>query len=320
MRFRSLAAVAAVVVASVAALAADYPIRPITLIVPYPAGGGNDVIARLVAAKMSANLGEPIVIENRGGAGSTIGTRDAARRAPDGYTLLIATSSLAINPSLYADAGYDPEKDFAAVGLIASSPNLVIVTPSTPVHSIADLIALAKSKPAGLDFASTGTGTSTHLAAELFAAMAKVRLNAIPYKGVAPALTDVIAGQVPLMFCPTASVVGLVRQAQVRALAITGAKRSPLFPDLPTVAEAGLPGYAAELHYGLVAPAGTPADIIVKLNHALNAALADAAVKDRLTADGEMTLPGTPEAYAADIMNEQAKWAAIIHASGIAPK
>jgi tripartite-type tricarboxylate transporter receptor subunit TctC len=317
MRLRTLIATTILVVASLAAAAAEYPAHPITLIVPYPAGGGNDVIARMVAAKMSARLGEPIVIENRGGAGSTIGTRDAARSAPDGYTLLIATSSLAINPSLYPDAGYDPARDFSAIGLIASSPNLVIVHPSLAVHSIADLIALARSKSGGLDFASTGTGTSTHLAAELFAAMANINLNAIPYKGVAPAVTDVMGGQVPLMFCPTASVVGLVRQGEVRALAVTGAKRSPLFPDLPTVAEAGLPGYAAELHYGLVAPAGTPADIVTKLNGALNAALDDPGVKERLAVDGDLTLPGTPQAYADDIKNEQAKWSAIIKKAGV---
>ena len=324
MRIRTIAAAAAVfavsvaaIVVSVLAFAADYPTRPITLIVPYPAGGGNDVIARLVAAKMSAGLGEPIVIENRGGAGSTIGTRDAARRAPDGYTLLIATSSLAINPSLYPDAGYDPKKDFAAVGLIAASPNLVLVNPSVPAHSIADLIALAKREPGGINFASTGSGTSTHLSAELFAAMASIKLNPIPYKGVAPALIDLVAGQVPLMFCPTASVIGLVRQHQVRALATTGAKRSLLFPDLPTVAEAGLPGYDAELHYGLVVPAGTPSAIAAKLNATLNDALADATVKDRLAVDGEVTLPGTSEAYAADITNEEAKWSGIIKKAGV---
>ncbi len=317
MRVRNIAVVAALVVSSIAAFAADYPTRPITLIVPYPAGGGNDVIARLVAAKMSASLGEPIVIENRGGAGSTIGTRDAARRAPDGYTLLIATSSLAINPSLYPDAGYDPRKDFAAIGLIASSPNLVLVHPSLPAHSIADLIALAKTEPGGLNFASTGIGASTHLSAELFAAMANIKLNAIPYKGVAPALTDLMAGQVPLMFCPTASVIGLVRQGQVRALATTGAKRSPLFPNLPTVAEAGLPGYDAELHYGLVAPAGTAPTILSTLNSALDDALADPNVRNRLAVDGEVTLPGTPEAYAADIVNEQAKWSAIVKKVGV---
>ena len=169
------------------------------------------------------------------------------------------------------------------------------MNPSVPVHSIRDLIALAKSQPGGLNFASTGTGTSTHLSAELFAAMANVKLNAIPYKGVAPALIDLVAGQVPLMFCPTASVIGLVRQGQVRALATTGAERSSLFPDLPTVAEAGLPGYDAELHYGLVVPAGTPSAIVAKLNATLNDALADATVRDRLAVDGEVTMPGSPK-------------------------
>jgi tripartite-type tricarboxylate transporter receptor subunit TctC len=240
----------------------DYPTRPITLVVPYPAGGGNDVIARLVAGRMSATLGQPIVIENRGGAGSTIGTRDVARSKPDGYTLLIATSALAINPSLYPDAGYDPNKDFAPVGLIAASTNLVLVRASLPVHSIAELIAFAKQSPGKLNFASTGTGTSTHLAVELFAAMAGVKLTAIPYKGVAPAVTDLSSEHADLMFCPSASVVGLVHQGQLRALAVTGGKRTPLFPELPTVSEAGLSGYAAELHYGIVTPAGTPAVVI----------------------------------------------------------
>ena len=287
------------------------------LVVPYPAGGGNDVIARLVAAKMSASLGQQIAIENRGGAGSTIGTRDVARSAPDGYTLLIATSSLAINPALYPDTAYDPQKDFAPIGLIATSSNFVLVNPSLPVHSIAELIALARNQPGRIDFASTGTGTSTHLAALLFASMANVRLNAIPYKGVAPAVTDLLGGQVALMFCPMASVVGQVRQGNLRAIAVTGAKRSALFPELPAVAEAGLPGYAAELHYGLVAPAGTPPEAIAKLNAALNNALADSDIRQRFAADGTETLPGTPQAYAADIASEQAKWGAIITKAGV---
>ena len=303
-----------------AAAPADYPERPITLVVPYEAGGGNDVIARLVAAKMSAALGKPIVVENRGGAGSTIGTRYVARAKPDGYTILIATSALAINPSLYPDAGYDPKKDFAPVGLIATSANLVLVRPSLPVHSMAELIALAKQQPGKLNFASTGTGTSTHLAAELFAAMAGVKITAIPYKGVAPAVTDLLGEHVDLMFCPTASVVGLVREQKLRALAVTGAKRSSLFPQLPTVAETGLAGYAAELHYGIVAPAGTPSAVIAKLNTVLNGALADADVQKRLGVDGAQTLPGTPEAYAADISAEQAKWSAILKQSGVTAK
>ncbi len=321
---RRSAFTAAIVLAVLVAMAATetiyadaYPSRPITLVVPYPAGGGNDVIARIVAAKMSASLGQPIVIENRGGAGSTIGTRDVARATPDGYTLLIATSALAINPALYPDTAYDPQKDFAPIGLIATSANFVLVNPSLPVHSIQELIALAKSQPGKIDFASTGTGTSTHLAALLFSSMADVSLNAIPYKGVAPAVTDLLGGQVALMFCPMASVVGQVRQGNLRAIAVTGAKRSTLFPELPTVAEAGLPGYAAELHYGLVAPAGVPPEAVAKLNAALNNALADTDVRNRLAADGTETLPGTPEAYAADIASEEAKWGAVIKKAGV---
>jgi tripartite-type tricarboxylate transporter receptor subunit TctC len=307
---------AALVQAAPSSHAQTYPLRPITLVVPYPAGGGNDVIARLVAAKMSARLGQPIVIENRGGAGSTIGTRDVARSTPDGYTILIATSSLAINPSLYPDVGYDPRKDFAPVGLIASSPNLALVRPSLPAHSIAELIALAKQEPGKLNFASTGTGTSTYLAGLLFAAMARVQLTAIPYKGVAPALTDLIGGHVDLMFCPTTAAVGLVRQGSLRALAVTSANPSALFPGVPTVAESGLPGYEAVLHYGIVAPAGTPQAVIAKLNTALNAALADDDVRQRLAVDGAEALPGTAAAYAADIDREATKWSAILKKSG----
>lgn len=301
-----------------AAAPSDYPTRPITLVVPYPAGGGNDVIARLLAAKMSARLGEPIVVENRAGAGSTIGTRDVARSRPDGYMLLVATSALAINPSLYPDVGYDPVRDFAPVGLIASSANLVLVRQSLPAHSIAELISLAKRQPGALNFASTGAGTSTQLAAALFAAMARVSLTAIPYKGVAPAVTDLLGEHTDLMFCPSASVVGLVREGKLRALAVTGGKRSSLFPQLPTIAEAGLPGYQAELHYGMVAPAGTPASVIAKLNAALNAGLADTAVRARLAVDDAQTLPGTPASYAADIASERVKWSAIINKTGTA--
>jgi tripartite-type tricarboxylate transporter receptor subunit TctC len=310
-----LVALMALSVLVLTALASDYPSRPITLIVPYPAGGGNDLLARLVAANMSASLGEPIVIENRGGAGSTIGTRDVARSAPDGYTLLIATSSLAINPSFYPDAAYDPDKNFAPIGLIGSSPNLVLVSPSVPAHSIAELIALAKSQPGKIDFASTGIGTSNHLSAVLFENMAQVTFNPITYKGVAPALTDLMGGQVSLMFTPMAGAVGFVRAGNLRALAVTGARRSPLFPDVPTVAEAGLPGYEFGLHYGLLAPGGTPAEIVMKLNTALNAALSDDKIKSQLAVDGAEPLPGTPQAYATDIASEEAKWSPIVKSS-----
>ena len=313
------AAVAVGILAGAAlAAAAEYPARPITLVVPYAAGGGNDVIARIVAERMSASLGQPVVVENRGGAGGTIATRQVAKAAPDGYTLLIATSSLAINPSLYPNVGYDPRKDFAPVGLIASSSNVVLVHPSVPARSIASLVLLAKDRPGKLDFASTGNGSSVHLAAELFAGMAGIRINHVPYKGSGPALNDLVGGHVAMMFSTMASAVGLVRDGtKVRALAVTGAARSALFPDLPTVAEAGLPGYEAVLHYGIVAPAGAPRPVIEKLNAALNAALATDDVKRRLSVEGAETLPLGPDDYAADIAREEIKWSEIIRKSGM---
>ena len=317
----SLCAVAAIVfvltVLRLPATASDYPTHPIMLVVPYPAGGGNDVLARVVADKMSANLGQRIVVENRGGAGGTIATRQVAKSEPDGYTLLIATSSLAINPSLYPNVGYDPRKDFAPIGLIASSSNVVLVHPSVPARSIAGLVVLAKQQPGKLDFASTGTGSSVHLAAELFAAMAGVKLNPVPYKGTGPALTDLVGGHVAIMFSPMAGAIGIVRDNKVLALAVTGPKRTALFPDLPTVAEAGLPGYEAVLHYGIVAPAGTPRPIIEKLNAALNAALASDDLKHRLAIDGAEPLPSTPEQYSADIGREEVKWSEIIKKAGL---
>jgi tripartite-type tricarboxylate transporter receptor subunit TctC len=267
---------------------------------------------------MSANLGQSIVIENRGGAGGTIATRQVAKATPDGYTLLVATSSLAINPSLYPNAGYDPRKDFAPVGLIASSSNAVLVHPDVPAHSIAQLIALAKQQDGKLTFASTGTGSSVHLAAELFAGMAGVKITHVPYKGSGPALNDLIGGHVSMMFATMASAAGLVRDgSKVRALAVTASRRSTLFPDLPTVAEAGLPGYEAVLHYGIVAPAGTPQAAVEKLNAALNAALADETVKRRLSVEGAEALPVSPAEYAADIAKEEAKWSEIIRKAGV---
>ena len=313
-----IALVATLALAAMAAHAADYPTRPITLVVPYAAGGGNDVVARIVAEKMSAHLGQSIVIENRGGAGGTIATRQVAKSEPDGYTLLIATSSLAINPSLYPNVGYDPRKDFAAVGLIASSANVVLVNNTVPARSIAELVALAKRKPDELTFASTGTGASVHLAAELFAGMAGIKINHVPYKGSGPALNDLIGGHVTMMFATMASAAGIVKDGtKARALAVTGARRSVLFPDLPTVAEGGLPGYESVLHYGIVGAAGTPRPIVDKLNAALNAALADADVKRRLAVEGAEALPVSPDAHAADIAAEETKWSEIIRRSGM---
>jgi len=314
---RSLAAGAVLALGAAASFAQNYPERPITLVVPYPAGGGNDVLGRLVAERMAQALKGTIVVENRGGAGGTIGTRQVAKAAPDGYTMLIATSSLAINPSLYPNVGYDPRQDFAPIGLLASGANVVLVHPSVPANSIAELIALAKKQPGKLNFASTGSGSSVQLAAELFAAMAGIRINHVPYRGSGPALNDLLGGHVTMMFATLPSAIGIVKGGKVRALAVTGAKRSDVFPELPTIAEAGLAGYQAELHYGLVAPAGTPRPIIDRLNTALRSALEDATLLERLAREGAVPMPSTPEEYAADIEAEEKKWSKIVRDAGV---
>jgi tripartite-type tricarboxylate transporter receptor subunit TctC len=300
-----------------AAAAQDYPSRPITLLVPYAAGGGNDVMARIVAEKMSKSLGQQIVIENKGGAGGSIATRQVAKSAADGYTLgLGGTGTLAINPTLYPNVGYDPRRDFAPVGLIATSALVVLVHPSVEAKSIAELIALAKREPGKLNYASAGSGSGIHLGTELLAHMGGIKLTHIPYKGSSPALTDLLGGHVAVYLSSLPPAVALVKEGNVRALAVTGPTRSPIFPDLPTVAEAGLPGYEAVLHYGIVAPAGTPQPVIDKLNIALNAALAEEDVRARIIADGAEPLATTPAEYAADIDREETKWSAIVKLSG----
>jgi tripartite-type tricarboxylate transporter receptor subunit TctC len=301
-----------------AASAEDYPVRPITLVVPYAAGGGNDVMARIVAEKMGRSLGQQIVIENKGGAGGSIATRQVAKAAPDGYTLgLGGTGTHAINPTLYANVGYDPRKDFAPVGLIATSALVVLVNTSVPAKTIPELIALAKSEPGKLNYASAGVGSGIHLGAELFATMAGIKLTHIPYKGSSPALTDLIGGHVAIYFSSLPPAIALIKEGKVRALAVTGPKRSPLLPDVPTVAEAApLPGYEAVLHYGIVAPAGTPRPIIDKLSAVLKAALAQDEVRERIAADGAELLSTTPEEYAADIDREETKWSKVVKVSG----
>ena len=309
---------AAVVLIASGAHAQDYPSRPITLVVPYAAGGGNDVMARIVADKMSRTLGQPIVIENKGGAGGSIATRQVAKAAPDGYTLgLSGTGTHAINPTLYANVGYDPRKDFAAVGLIATSALVVLVNNDVPAKTIPELIALARQEDGKLTYASAGVGSGIHLGAELFAAMAGIKLTHIPYKGSAPALTDLIGGHVAIYFSSLPPAIGLINDHKVRALAVTGPQRSPLLPDLPTVAEAGpLPGYEAVLHYGIVAPAGTPQPVIAKLAAAMTAALAQADVRERIAQDGAQVQSMTPQEYAADIDREETKWSKVVKLSG----
>ena len=320
MNFRTHAlALAAVLSAALAgpAVAQDYPTRPITLVVPYAAGGGNDVMARTVADTMSRVLGQQVVVENRAGAGGTIATRQVAKSAPDGYTLVIGgTGTLAVNPTLYGNVGYDPRKDFAPVGLIGTSALIVLVHPSIPARSIRELIDLAKQEPGKLNYASAGVGSGIHLGTVLFEHMADVKLTHVPYRGTGPALTDLLGGHVAVYFSSLPSAVGIVRDGKVRALGVTGSKRSPVFPDVPTVAEAGLPEYEAVLHYGIAAPAGTPRPIVDKLNAALRTAVAAPETQQRMATEGTEPLASTPEEYAADIDREETKWSAIVRQSG----
>jgi tripartite-type tricarboxylate transporter receptor subunit TctC len=318
----SKAALAAIVLLQVGAIARaqDYPARPITLIVPYAAGGGNDLVARVVAERMSHTLGQQIVIENRGGAGGSIATRQAARAEPDGYTLAIGgTGTLAVDPTLYPNVGYDPRKDFAPVGLIATSALVLVVHPALPASSVPALIALAQKAPGQINYASAGAGSGIHLAAELFAAMAGIKLTHIPYKGSSPALNDLLGGHVSLYFSSLPPALPLVREGKLRALAVTGPGRSSQFPDLPTVAET-LPGYEAVLHYGIIAPAATPRPIVERLNKALRAALEAPDVRARLASAGAEPLPSTPAEYAADIDREETKWSGIVKGAGAKPE
>jgi tripartite-type tricarboxylate transporter receptor subunit TctC len=298
--------------------AQEYPTRPITLIVPFPPGGSTSVVARIVAERLSATLGQQVIVDNRGGAGGTIAARAFVSAPPDGYTLFLGyTGTIAIAPSMYPNAGFDPRKDFAPIGRIGSAPAVLVVHPSFPVRSIAELIALAKEKPGSVNFGSAGVGSLTHIAAELFASMAGVKLMHIPYKGSGPVLSDLLGGHIPMSFTPIPVAHGPVAAGMLLALAVTSAKRTTLLPEVPTVAETGLAGYEAVLRYGLLAPKGTPRPIVERLNRELRAALQSEEVLRRLATEGAEPLPSTPEEYAADIDQEEAKWSAIVKAAGI---
>jgi tripartite-type tricarboxylate transporter receptor subunit TctC len=297
--------------------ARDYPSRPITLVIPFPPGGSTSIVGRVVADKMSEILKAQIVVDNRGGAGGTIGTRAVARSMPDGYTLMLGYSgTLAIGPSLYPAAGYDPRKDFAPIGLIGNAPNSVVVHPSFPAKSVGELVAHAKANPRTVNYGSAGVGTVSHVAGEYFAHAAGIQLVHVPYRGTGPALADLLGGHIPMAFAPIPATHGPMSNGQLRGLAVTSAKRSSLVPDIPTVAESGIPDFEASLFYGLVAPAGTPRPIIDKLNAALRAALATEEVRRRLITDGAEPTPGTPEAYADLIDRDEKRWSVVVKASG----
>lgn len=297
--------------------AGPYPERPLRIVVPFAPGGGTDAIARTLAQEMAQDLGVSVVIENKPGAGTIIGTQAVAASAPDGYTLLMGTFSHAVNISLSAKLPYDPHKDFAPVALIARSFNIVVVNPKSAIRTIADLIAAAKASPEKITFGTFGVGTSAHLAGELFNTMAKVKLTAVPYKGAAPAITDLIGGQIDVMFTTVASAASLVESGQLRAIAVTSAERSPAFPQLPTVAEAGVPGYAAESWYGLFAPAGTPAGVIDRLNKSAALAVRSEAFRKLGVNEGLVTVAQPPEELDRYVRGEEERWRRVIRDAGI---
>jgi tripartite-type tricarboxylate transporter receptor subunit TctC len=316
-KWQSLVTLAALAAMWLPAGAQDYPNRPITLVVPFPPGGSTTIVARTISDKLAEALGQQIVVDNRGGAGGTIGTRGVAKADPDGYTLLLGyTGTLAIGPSLYSNVGYDPRKDFAPIGRIGTAPNTLVVHPSFPAKSVAELVAYAKANPGKLNYGHAGVGTVSHVCGEYFANSAGIKVVHVPYKGTGPVLTDLIGGHIPMAFAPIPATYPNAQSGKLRMLAVTSAKRSTLVPEVPTIAEQGVSGFEAVLRYGLVAPAGTPKAIIEKLHKALNTALASPEIRKRLALEGAEPLPGSIADYAADIDREETQWAKVVKASG----
>ncbi len=313
---RFVAAGAAFVVTS--ATAQNYPARPIRMIVPFAPGGGGDIVGRLLAQKMSEGLGKPLVIDNRGGAGGTIGTELAVKALADGYTVLLGNvGPLALSPSLYPQLTYDAVRDLAPVSMVASFPNVLVANISLPARSIQELVALIKSRRGKMNFGSAGTGTSTHLAAELFKAVARLDIVHVPYKGGAAALTDVIAGQVAYYFGSLPSSLPLARAGKVQALAVTSLRRSFAAPEIPTIAESGYPGFETAAWYGVLVPIGTPRDIVMRLNRATIAALGAAEVKERLVQEGSEPMGSSPAQFGAYIKSEIEKWSKVVREANI---
>ena len=304
---------------SVPAFAQSYPVKPIRYVVPFPLGGGNDILAREIGQHLSVLLGKAVVVENKAGASTIIGTDFVAKAAPDGYTILMGNNSaLAITPSLFEKLPYDPLRDFAPVTLLASVPFVILVHPSVPAKSLSELIELARARPGQLHFASAGVGISTHLAGELLKTMAKINIVHIPYKGAGPALTDTIGGQVQMTVTNLVSSIPHMKAGRLRALAVTGTARSSAMPDLPTVDEAGnLKGYEASAWYGIVAPAKTPREIVNRLNAEVNRTLNIVQVRERLNADGATIFGGTPEEFGRVMRADIQKWADVIKQANI---
>ncbi len=294
----------------------DYPARPIRFIVPYAPGGNGDIVSRIVAQRLSLALGQQVVIDNRAGAGGNLGAEIAAHAPPDGHTIVLGTNTHAINMSLYAKPGYDLIRDFAPIGLVSSAPMVLIVHPSLPVKSVKDLIAHAKRMPSKLNYATGGNGSSAHVITELFASLSGVELTHVAYKGAAQATTDLISGQVQVMFNATATALAHMQAGRVRGLAISTAARSPLAPGLPTVAESGLPGFEASIWQGLLAPARTPPAIVGRLHAEVTGVLGRAETKEQLGSQGVDAMPSTPSEFAVYIRAEIAKWSKVVRSSG----
>lgn len=292
--------------------AAAYPSRAVKFMVPYAAGGGVDKIARVIGQQLAKGLGQPVVIDNHGGAAGNIGTELAVRAEPDGYTIVMGAAALAINVTLYRNLAFDPVKDLAPVSLIAKTPNIVVVHPQVPVKSIKELVALAKSKPGALNYASAGTGTTSHLAAELLDSVAGIKMTHIPYKGTAPAVTGILGGEVQVMLAPALTVLPFIKSGKLRALATTGSERSPAFADIPTVSQSGYPGFEASQWYGVLAPAATPEPILARLNNELVKAVQSAEVRTALLSEGSEPIGSTREAFDRYLKSEIARWAKAI--------
>jgi tripartite-type tricarboxylate transporter receptor subunit TctC len=295
---------------------AQYATKPVRLIVPFPPGGGSDTLARLVSPKLGEALQQPVIVENRPGGGTNIGAEIAAKAPADGYTLLMGNISHAINASLYSKLGYDLVRDFAPVTLLASTPNIVVVHPSVPVKSVQELVALAKARPGQLDYASAGSGSSSHLAGELFGMMTGARMTHVPYKGGGPAVAALLGGQCSVGFATTPSVLAQVRSGKLRALAVTTAQRSPSTPELMTLAEAGVPGYEAGTWYGFLVPTGTPGEIVARLNAETLKLLKASDTRGRLETAGLDVIGSTPEQFGSYIRSEIEKWAKVVKVSG----
>jgi tripartite-type tricarboxylate transporter receptor subunit TctC len=311
----------ALICAGTLAHAQAYPAKAVRLIVPFPPSGGNDVFARLLAQKLGETWKQQVVVENRPGAGGNIGTELAAHAAPDGYTLLLGhTGTLAINPGLYGKLSYDIQRDFAPIAMFASSPLVLVAHPAAGLRTVSDILARAKAKPGELNYASSGNGTGSHLSGELLQYLGGIKLTHIPYKGTSPAITDVIGGQVPIAFSVIPTALPQIRAGKLRAIAVTGAQRMPQLPDVPTVAESGLPDFESTLAYGILAPKGTPEAVIQEIHTQIARVTASREFRERLDFEGSVVLQGSSADFAALIRKQTESWGKLIRASGVKPE